>query len=71
VRHELAHPHVLRRQHRVHLHPLRPVPYYFISGNKDNCNRDEKLIVVVMAERDNGTQPATGLAPSPNSVRLI
>jgi hypothetical protein len=45
----------------------RSGPYYFISGNKDNCNRDEKLIVVVMAERDNGTQPATGLAPSPNS----
>ncbi|KAK3165670.1 hypothetical protein QOZ80_1AG0036200 [Eleusine coracana subsp. coracana] len=45
----------------------RSGPYYFISGNKDNCNRNEKLIVVVMAERsavDNGT---IGQAPAPNS----
>ncbi|KAL6616196.1 hypothetical protein ACP70R_038466 [Stipagrostis hirtigluma subsp. patula] len=45
----------------------RSGPYYFISGNKDNCNRNEKLIVVVMAERsavDNGT--SAGLPPSPN-----
>ncbi|TKW17178.1 hypothetical protein SEVIR_5G349200v4 [Setaria viridis] len=45
-------------------------PFYFISGNKDNCNRDEKLIVVVMGERAavaNATQPGAGLAPSPNS----
>uniref|UniRef100_A0A0D9V6M3 Phytocyanin domain-containing protein n=1 Tax=Leersia perrieri TaxID=77586 RepID=A0A0D9V6M3_9ORYZ len=41
----------------------RSGPYYFISGNKDNCNRNEKLIVVVMGERAaNGTAPA--LAPS-------
>jgi hypothetical protein len=48
----------------------RSGPYYFISGNKDNCNRNEKLIVVVMADRstvDNGTQTTTGLAPAPNS----
>ncbi|WVZ68539.1 hypothetical protein U9M48_017469 [Paspalum notatum var. saurae] len=47
----------------------RSGPYYFISGNKDNCNRGEKLIVVVMAERAaiaNATEPGTGLAPSPN-----
>ena len=47
----------------------RSGPFYFISGNKDNCNRGEKLIVVVMAERaaiGNGTEPGTGLAPSPN-----
>ncbi|TVU34853.1 hypothetical protein EJB05_16707, partial [Eragrostis curvula] len=41
----------------------RSGPYYFISGNKDNCNRNEKLIVVVMAERS----AIAGLAPSPNS----
>ncbi|KAL6853484.1 hypothetical protein ACP4OV_019513 [Aristida adscensionis] len=42
--------------------------YYFISGSKDNCNRNEKLIVVVMADRSavgNGT--TVGLAPAPNS----
>ncbi|CAO2182661.1 unnamed protein product [Urochloa humidicola] len=50
----------------------RSGPYYFISGNKDNCNRGEKLIVVVMADRaavGNDTQPpaaAAGLPPSPN-----
>jgi hypothetical protein len=47
----------------------RSGPYYFISGNKDNCNRDEKLIVVVMGERAavaNATEPGAGLAPSPN-----
>uniref|UniRef100_A0A0E0C8P4 Phytocyanin domain-containing protein n=1 Tax=Oryza meridionalis TaxID=40149 RepID=A0A0E0C8P4_9ORYZ len=43
----------------------RSGPYYFISGNKDNCNRNEKLIVVVMGERAaNGTAPAPALAPS-------
>jgi hypothetical protein len=48
----------------------RSGPCYFISGNRDNCNRNEKLIVVVMADRsavDNGTQTATGLAPAPNT----
>ncbi|CAL4954155.1 unnamed protein product [Urochloa decumbens] len=47
----------------------RSGPYYFISGNKDNCNRGEKLIVVVMADRaavGNDTQPPVGLPPSPN-----
>ncbi|KAJ1285769.1 hypothetical protein BS78_03G302200 [Paspalum vaginatum] len=47
----------------------RSGPYYFISGNKDNCNRGEKLVVVVMAERAavaNATEPGPGLAPSPN-----
>lgn len=41
-------------------------PFYFISGNKDNCNRNEKLVVVVMGPRaDNGTSTHTALAPSP------
>ncbi|XP_066310042.1 early nodulin-like protein 9 [Miscanthus floridulus] len=47
----------------------RSGPFYFVSGNKFNCNRGEKLIVVVMAERaaiGNGTEPGAGLAPSPN-----
>ncbi|XP_062186377.1 early nodulin-like protein 9 [Phragmites australis] len=45
----------------------RSGPFYFISGNKDNCNRNEKLIVVVMAERavaGNGTEPASPFSPS-------
>nr|ACG41471.1 early nodulin-like protein 3 precursor [Zea mays] len=47
----------------------RSGPFYFISGNKDNCDRGEKLIVVVMAERaavGNATEPGAGLAPSPS-----
>ncbi|PUZ54419.1 hypothetical protein GQ55_5G130500 [Panicum hallii var. hallii] len=52
----------------------RSGPYYFISGSKDNCNRGEKLIVVVMAERSavgNATEPGAGLAPSPNGPYSI
>jgi hypothetical protein len=44
-------------------------PFYFISGNKDNGNRNEKLVVVVMGPRAaaNGTSTHTdtALAPSP------
>lgn len=45
----------------------RSGPFYFISGNKDNCNRNEKLVVVVMGPRAaNGTStPTAALAPSP------
>ncbi|KAK8579137.1 hypothetical protein V6N13_142357 [Hibiscus sabdariffa] len=41
-------------------------PYYFISGNKDNCEKNEKLVVVVMADRSNPS-PTTNetIAPSP------
>ncbi|GMI63709.1 early nodulin-like protein 9 [Hibiscus trionum] len=44
----------------------RSGPYYFISGNKDNCGKNEKLVVVVLADRSN--RSSTGnetLAPSP------
>ncbi|KAE8713671.1 Early nodulin-like protein 3 [Hibiscus syriacus] len=44
-------------------------PYYFISGNKDNCGKNEKLVVVVLADRSN--RSSTGnetLAPSPPPV---
>uniref|UniRef100_A0ACD5W1Y3 Uncharacterized protein n=1 Tax=Avena sativa TaxID=4498 RepID=A0ACD5W1Y3_AVESA len=44
----------------------RSGPFYFISGNKDNCNQNEKLVVVVMGARaENGTSTHTALAPSP------
>lgn len=36
-------------------------PYYFISGVKDNCLKNEKIIVVVMADRSK-------LAPAPNGT---
>nr|CAB3478544.1 unnamed protein product [Digitaria exilis] len=48
----------------------RSGPFYFISGNRDNCNRGEKLIVVVMGERsavgNDTVPPGAGMAPSPN-----
>ncbi|CAK7338383.1 unnamed protein product [Dovyalis caffra] len=50
-------------------------PYYFISGNKDNCNKNEKLVVVVLAERlhnysanANQTAPASPPSPGPSDM---
>ncbi|XVF77604.1 hypothetical protein PTKIN_Ptkin14bG0059300 [Pterospermum kingtungense] len=41
-------------------------PYYFISGNKDNCQKNEKLIVVVLADRSNSSSTTNStLPPSP------
>src|SRR4051812_34838534 len=37
--------------------------YHFISGNKDNCLKNESLVVVVMADRSNKSSPA----PSPSA----
>ncbi|KAL5548273.1 hypothetical protein UlMin_003504 [Ulmus minor] len=28
-------------------------PHYFISGNRDNCNKNEKVVVIVLADRSN------------------
>ncbi|XP_020087302.1 early nodulin-like protein 1 [Ananas comosus] len=41
----------------------RSGPFYFISGNKDNCKKDEKLIVMVMVGRNGRTSL---IAPSPS-----
>ncbi|XP_047317150.1 early nodulin-like protein 1 [Impatiens glandulifera] len=37
--------------------------YYFISGNKDNCLKNEKIEVIVLADRNNKSAP-----PSPAPV---
>ncbi|GAY52210.1 hypothetical protein CUMW_140170 [Citrus unshiu] len=40
-------------------------PYYFISGNKDNCVNNEKLAVIVLADRSNHlSNTTTGMTPS-------
>ncbi|KAF3529473.1 hypothetical protein DY000_02038050, partial [Brassica cretica] len=39
-------------------------PYYFISGNKDNCNKNEKLVVIVMADRNGKTNAISSSPPS-------
>ncbi|XP_021750868.1 early nodulin-like protein 1 [Chenopodium quinoa] len=41
-------------------------PYYFISGNKDNCNKNEKLAVVVMADRSGKSSPPSPSASAPS-----
>ncbi|EEF39561.1 early nodulin-like protein 1 [Ricinus communis] len=43
--------------------------FYFISGNKDNCLKNEKLIVVVLADRSNRssyTNETTTASPPPS-----
>lgn len=48
----------------------RSGPLYFISGNKENCLRNEKLVVIVLADRSNHssntneTIPASSPAPA-------
>ncbi|KAL2897613.1 Early nodulin-like protein 3 [Bienertia sinuspersici] len=43
-------------------------PYYFISGSKANCDKGEKLIVVVMAARGSrSTAYSPASAPTPES----
>ncbi|KAJ3696014.1 hypothetical protein LUZ60_001391 [Juncus effusus] len=44
-------------------------PFYFISGNKDNCNKGEKVHIVVMGSRNNSTNGSapSSSPPSPSS----
>ncbi|RDY02931.1 Early nodulin-like protein 3, partial [Mucuna pruriens] len=43
-------------------------PHFFISGNKDNCNKNEKLTVIVLSDRSKNTnQTSTSSPPSPQS----
>ena len=42
-------------------------PYFFISGNKDNCLKNEKLTVIVLAERGNPNPPKTNQTSPPAS----
>jgi hypothetical protein len=45
-------------------------PHYFISGNKNNCLKNEKLLVIVLADRtnknSNTNQTTTPPSPSPS-----
>ncbi|XP_008463438.2 early nodulin-like protein 3 [Cucumis melo] len=50
-------------------------PHYFISGIKDNCLKNEKLVVVVLADRSRQYSspppaPATGSQPPEASVQM-
>ncbi|CAL0322708.1 unnamed protein product [Lupinus luteus] len=49
--------------------------HYFISGNKNNCLKNEKLVVVVLAERSNKNsntnQTITTDSPSPSPLPSV
>lgn len=41
-------------------------PHYFISGKKENCLKNEKLVVIVLSERsDSSTSPPGGMGIAP------
>uniref|UniRef100_A0A0V0ICY7 Putative early nodulin-like protein 2-like n=1 Tax=Solanum chacoense TaxID=4108 RepID=A0A0V0ICY7_SOLCH len=47
----------------------RSGPFYFISGNKDNCDKGQKLQIIVISVRNQGKPPQTpapGVAPPSN-----
>ncbi|XP_022878661.1 early nodulin-like protein 2 [Olea europaea var. sylvestris] len=46
----------------------RSGPFYFITGNKTNCYRGQKLVIVVLAVRTppHAPPPSTSHAPSPS-----
>ncbi|KAL3639937.1 hypothetical protein CASFOL_014905 [Castilleja foliolosa] len=47
-------------------------PHYFISGIADNCHKNEKLVVIVMADRskNNGTVTTPSPSPTPDSDKV-
>lgn len=45
---------------------IKSGPHYFISGNKNNCIKNEKLLVIVLADRTNKNSNQTTSPPSPS-----
>ena len=41
-------------------------PFYFISGIKDNCLKNEKIVIIVLADRSNRTNNQTNTSPPPS-----
>ncbi|KAL8237892.1 hypothetical protein R6Q59_018973 [Mikania micrantha] len=46
----------------------RPGPFYFISGNKSNCDQGQKLTVVVISPKKKQAPPAGAPAPAKSPV---
>ncbi|KAK9077881.1 hypothetical protein SSX86_006219 [Deinandra increscens subsp. villosa] len=46
----------------------RSGPFYFVTGNKSNCDQGQKLIVVVLALRNRSPPPSVATPPSPVAV---
>ncbi|XXG79761.1 hypothetical protein AAC387_Pa09g0761 [Persea americana] len=42
-------------------------PYYFISGIEENCHKNEKMKVIVMADRSKTNQTSLASPPSPST----
>lgn len=40
-------------------------PHYFISGLVDNCKKNEKVVIVVMADRSHRSPPSSPPSPAP------
>ncbi|KAI3753896.1 hypothetical protein L2E82_25961 [Cichorium intybus] len=40
-------------------------PHYFISGLVENCKKNEKIVIVVMADRSNRSPPSSPPSPAP------
>ncbi|KAL4279206.1 hypothetical protein GQ457_03G006610 [Hibiscus cannabinus] len=49
----------------------RSGPFFFITGNVDNCNKGQKLIVVVMAVRSKPTPPVSPAPSSPVPIPTV
>ncbi|KAL8264392.1 hypothetical protein R6Q59_022522 [Mikania micrantha] len=45
----------------------RSGPFYFITGNKSNCDHGQKLMVVVLALRNRSPPPSVATPPSPST----
>ncbi|XWS27886.1 hypothetical protein CRYUN_Cryun25bG0018500 [Craigia yunnanensis] len=43
-------------------------PYYFISGNQEHCQKNEKLVVVVLANHSSSTNETSPLSPPSGSI---
>ncbi|GAB2276529.1 hypothetical protein Dimus_011248 [Dionaea muscipula] len=45
-------------------------PYFFISGEEGQCEKGQKLIVVVMAKRSTTTKHGFGVSPAPSPSEI-
>ncbi|CAI9295217.1 unnamed protein product [Lactuca saligna] len=45
-------------------------PHYFISGLVENCKKNEKVVIVVMADRSHRSPPSSPPSPAPAGEEL-
>lgn len=49
----------------------RSGPFYFITSNKTNCDKGQKLLIVVLALRNKSPPPPAALSPAPASLAPV